>query len=41
MQVATLRVMLRQRVQGERSEYREMRWKELVVTNMKRSPVPS
>lgn len=33
MQVATPRVILGQKVQGERSEYREMRWKELVVTN--------
>lgn len=41
MQVATPRVMLRQRVQGERRKYREMRWKERVVTNIKSSPVPS
>lgn len=35
MQVATLRMMLGQRVQGERSEYREMRRKEMVGTNHK------
>lgn len=35
MQVVAPRVMLGQRVQGERSEYREMRRKETVGTNHK------